>query len=142
MTYLFGRTAGRKTASHFSWPVLPMFLFGRTAGRKTAPHFSWPVLPIFCVLFMAGPAFAADHVIVQKGRQFHPAEIDIVRGDTLTVTNDDEFIHQIYVAGDNFSFDSDERAPGQNITETFTAAGTFEVRCHIHPKMRLVVRVK
>ncbi len=64
------------------------------------------------------------------------------RAKSLTFTNDDEFIHQIYVNGDNFSFDSDERAPGQNLTESFTQAGTFEVRCHIHPKMKLVVHVK
>jgi plastocyanin len=93
-------------------------------------------------LLAAGPAFAASHTIVQKGRQFRPAEITIARGDSLMVTNDDDFIHQIYVSAPGFSFDSDEREPGQNITETFTAAGTFEVRCHIHPKMKLLVHVK
>lgn len=100
-------------------------------------------LILIASLFVAvTPAFAADHVIVQKGRQFRPAEIDIAKGDSLTVTNDDEFIHQIYATGPGFSFDSDEREPGQNITESFTASGTFEVRCHIHPKMKLVVHVK
>ncbi len=94
------------------------------------------------LLAAALPALAADHTIVQKGRAFKPNEISIVRGDTLTVTNDDEFIHQIYVASPGFNFDTDEREPGQNITQSFTAAGTFEVRCHIHPKMKLVVHVK
>jgi plastocyanin len=94
------------------------------------------------LLLATGPAFAATQTIVQKGRQFRPAEITIAKGDSLTVTNDDDFIHQIYVAGPGFSFDSDEREPGQNITQAFTASGTFEVRCHIHPKMKLVVHVK
>lgn len=85
-------------------------------------------------------AFADDaHTIVQQGRTFRPAEITINRGETLTFTNNDEFIHQIYVSG---LFDSDERAPGQNINESFPDAGTFEVRCHIHPKMKLMVHVK
>ena len=85
-------------------------------------------------------AFADDaHTIVQQGRTFRPAEITINRGETLTFTNNDEFIHQIYVSG---LFDSDERAPGQNINESFPDAGTFEVRCHIHPKMKLVVHVR
>ena len=38
-------------------------------------------------------------------------------------------------------FDSDEKKPGQTLTQTFPRSGTFEVHCHIHPKMKLVVRV-
>jgi plastocyanin len=102
----------------------------------------WRYLPLAALL--AVPAFAADeaHTIVQKGRAFRPAEVSINRGESLTFTNNDDFIHQIYVDGSGFSFDTDEKNPGQNITETFTASGTFEVRCHIHPKMKLVVHVK
>ena len=100
------------------------------------------LLPLFLILPAAAHAADEGHTIVQKGRQFRPAEITIAKGDSLTVTNDDDFIHQIYVAGPGFSFDSDEREPGQNITQAFTASGTFEVRCHIHPKMKLVVHVK
>jgi plastocyanin len=92
------------------------------------------------LLVLAGPAGADDnHIIVQQGRAFRPSEITINRGESLTFTNNDEFIHQVYVAG---LFDTDEKAPGQNITESFPESGTFEVRCHIHPKMKLVVRVK
>jgi len=92
------------------------------------------------LLALAGPAFGQEaRIIVQQGRAFRPAEVTISRGESLTFTNEDEFIHQVYVAG---LFDTDERAPGQNITESFPATGTFEVRCHIHPKMKLVVHVK
>lgn len=96
------------------------------------------------LLLLPVAAFAADeaHTVVQKNRAFRPAEVSINRGESLTFTNNDEFIHQIYVQSPSFSFDSDEKNPGQNITESFTAAGTFEVRCHIHPKMKLVVRVR
>jgi plastocyanin len=90
-------------------------------------------------LVAANTAFAEDHVVVQQGRAFHPGEITINRGETLTFTNSDEFIHQVYAEG---LFDSDEKSPGQNLTESFTQSGTFEVRCHIHPKMKLVVHVK
>jgi len=75
---------------------------------------------------------------VQKGRRFTPAQITINRGESLTFTNEDEFIHQMYADG---LFDSDEKNPGENLVQPFNRAGTFEVRCHIHPKMRLVVRV-
>jgi plastocyanin len=93
------------------------------------------------LLAVAGSAFAADHVVAQKGRRFHPDEVIITRGDTITFTNNDEFIHQIYVAADTFGFDTKEKAPGESDTESFTTAGTFEVHCHIHPKMKLVVHV-
>ena len=66
-------------------------------------------------------------------------EVTINRGESLTFTNEDEFIHQIFVSG---LFDSEERAPGENLTESFTQAGTFQVQCHIHPKMKLIVHVK
>jgi plastocyanin len=93
------------------------------------------------LLLLAVPVIAfADngHIIVQKGRRFIPAEISIRRGETLTFTNEDEFIHQIYSDG---LFDSDEKQPGQNLSEEFPRSGTFEVHCHIHPKMKLVVHV-
>ena len=97
-------------------------------------------LSLLFLLVLAGPAFGDDaHTVVQQGRAFHPGEVTINRGETLTFTNKDEFIHQVYVAG---LFDSDEKAPGQNLTENFPDSGTFEVRCHIHPKMKLLVHVK
>jgi len=84
---------------------------------------------------------AADpaHTVSQKGRAFHPTEVTINRDETLTFTNEDSFIHQIYVDG---LFDSEEKGPGEVLNETFSRTGTFQVRCHIHPIMRLIVHVK
>ena len=94
---------------------------------------------LLCLLFLLAPSVAmADTTIIQKGRRFNPAEVTIRKGESVTFTNGDEFIHQIYVTG---MFDSEERSPGQTLVESFPAAGTFEVRCHIHPKMKLAVRV-
>ena len=87
----------------------------------------------------AGHAADTVNVVVQKGRAFHPAEMTIGRGETLTFTNEDNYLHQIYVDG---LFDSDEKAPGENLKEVFTVAGTFQVRCHIHPTMKMTVLVK
>ena len=68
-----------------------------------------------------------------------PGDVTITKGESLTFTNKDEFIHQIFVVG---LFDSEEKNPGENLTESFPQSGTFEVHCHIHPKMRLVVHVR
>lgn len=96
---------------------------------------------LLAFLLMAVPVAAAAEdavTIAQKGRRFSVPEITISRGSALIFTNEDRFIHQVYADG---LFDSDERAPGQSLRETFSKTGTFEVRCHIHPKMKLLVRV-
>jgi len=85
---------------------------------------------------------AAVHRIVQKGRAFALGDITIPRGDTVLFTNEDEFLHQIYVDSKSMPFDSPEQAPGQTIEVNFPRSGTFPVRCHIHPKMLLTVRVE
>ncbi|HET7084236.1 MAG TPA: cupredoxin domain-containing protein [Rhizomicrobium sp.] len=92
-------------------------------------------------LLLPASAMAADavHTVSQKGRAFHPIEVTINRGESLTFTNEDSFIHQIYVDG---LFDSEEKSPGENLNETFPRSGTFPVRCHIHPTMRMTVHVK
>jgi plastocyanin len=113
----------------------------KRAWRKTASHFSWPTLRALAILLCCLPLAAAaqaTRIVVQKGRRFTPAQITINRGESITFTNEDEFIHQMYVDG---LFDSDEKNPGEKLVQPFTRAGTFEVRCHIHPKMKLVVRV-
>lgn len=95
--------------------------------------------PILLLALLALPAMADDLTVSQKGRAFHPGTIEIARGQTLTFTNEDSFIHQIYVDG---LFDSEERGPGENLNETFPKSGTFQVRCHIHPTMRMTVKVR
>jgi len=105
------------------------------------PYILAAMLLLCCGLLFVGPAFAASQTVIQNGRRFHPGEITVAKGDTVTFTNNDEFIHQIYVSGPGFSFDTTEKSPGENDTETFTTAGTFAVQCHIHPKMKLVVHV-
>ena len=94
---------------------------------------------LIALLIAASAAQAADLKVEQKGRAFRPNEISIAHGQTVTFTNGDSFIHQIYVSG---LFDTEEQAPGQNLNETFPNAGTFQVRCHIHPTMRMTVHVK
>ncbi|MEO8300156.1 MAG: hypothetical protein ABI608_00105 [Rhizomicrobium sp.] len=91
------------------------------------------------ILSLAVGAQDNGHVISQKGRAFRPTEVTIARNESLTFTNQDSFIHQIYVDG---LFDSEEKGPGEVLNETFPRTGTFLARCHIHPTMRLIVHVK
>jgi plastocyanin len=111
----------------------------RLSGRR--------LLVVFAVLFVLGQlgviALAGDSIrISQKGRAFNLKEITVEHGDVVHFGNDDEFIHQIYVKSSDFNFDSDESEPGNTIDVKFAKPGVFEVHCHIHPKMGLVVTVK
>ncbi len=101
-------------------------------------------LSIAAVALLIGAAAFADgaNTIVQTNRAFHPGEITIARGTVLDFSNQDEFIHQIYVDSPGFGYDSEEQSPGEVFHITFPTAGTFAVRCHIHPKMLLTVHVK
>ncbi len=93
------------------------------------------------------PGFvAAAHAdttkVMQVGRKFQPVEVTISVGDTVQISNNDEFIHQVFVDSPTFKFDSDESPPGHNIDVKFTERGDFRIQCHTHPKMLLIVHVK
>lgn len=93
--------------------------------------------------FFAAVAWAANvHRVSQKDRAFNLKTLTVATGDVVQFTNDDEFIHQVYVNSNNFKFDSAESQPGDVINLKFSVPGTFVVQCHIHPKMMLVVTVR
>jgi plastocyanin len=93
------------------------------------------------LLLAASSVFAATvHSLTQKNRAFSASEIRVAAGDSIVFGNDDEFLHQIYIASMNV--DTAEQRRGETITVTFPRAGTFAVRCHIHPKMLLTVHVQ
>ena len=84
-----------------------------------------------------------QYTISQKGREFHPGEISIKRGETLQMVNDDaDLLHHAYIDSPKFSFDSGDQQPGSRTDIAFPTAGDFEVLCAIHPKMRLMVHVQ
>ncbi len=92
---------------------------------------------------LAAGAFAASIVTVsQRDRAFTSRSVQVARGDTVRFANDDEFTHQIYVNSPSTNFESNEQNPGDTVNVRFPASGTFEVHCHIHPKMLLTVFVR
>lgn len=123
--------------------VAPLFANRRAADRPKPLRQGWRPILIAALIGAAGAAFAATvHTVSQRNRNFLPAQITIARGDNIRFTNDDEFLHQIYVDSKEMYFDSDEQRPGQAIDVNFPRSGTFQVRCHIHPKMLLTVKVE
>ena len=84
-----------------------------------------------------------QYSISQMGREFHPGEITIKRGETVQIVNDDgDLLHHAYIDSPKFSFDSGDQEPGSKTDITFPVAGDFDVLCAIHPKMKLAVHVQ
>lgn len=91
-----------------------------------------------------GAALAArTNAVSQSGRVFEPNRLAVALGDEVVIHNDDAgLLHHVYVESKDFSFESDEQNPGEKVTIRFPRAGSYEVRCGIHPKMRLLVDVR
>lgn len=93
----------------------------------------------------AGLAWATskEYVVSQAGRTFKPIELNIRRGETVQILNDDgDLLHHVYLESADFKFDSGDQGPGSRTNITFPKVGSFTVLCAIHPKMKLVVHVK
>jgi plastocyanin len=85
----------------------------------------------------------SQNVVSQKGRQFNPGEMTIKKSGSVLIVNDDgDLRHHAYVDSDTFKFDSGDQEPGSKTLVKFPVAGTFDVLCAIHPKMKLTVHVK
>ncbi|HZT27215.1 MAG TPA: plastocyanin/azurin family copper-binding protein [Pseudolabrys sp.] len=84
----------------------------------------------------------SQNIVSQKGRQFQPSELTLKQGETVLIVNDDaDLRHHAYVDSAKFKFDSGDQEPGSKTPVRFSVAGTFEVLCAIHPKMKLTVHV-
>lgn len=103
------------------------------------------VLALVAGASLAGMAVAHSAgmvTVAQRARAFAVPSVQVSRGDTIRFLNDDAFLHQVYVDGPSFKFESPEQEPGQNVDIRFAQAGTFTVLCHIHPKMALQVEAR
>ena len=88
-------------------------------------------------------AFAAEVGVDQTGQKFAPDSLTLKSGDTVTFNNKDDVKHNINIVSPNG--DSDDKgiqAPGEAIKAAFPTAGEYQVRCKIHPKMKMTVVVQ
>jgi plastocyanin len=102
----------------------------------------WLICAAWSALAVAS-AFAAKEVVVeQKDLGFRPNKIELSVGDTVVFTNEDNYGHNMHSTSAGAAFDLGRQAPGTRVPHVFRRAGTFEVFCRIHPKMRLEVVVR
>ena len=84
---------------------------------------------------------ASRHVVGQKGSLFSPGKMTVKAGDVVVFKNDDGVNHHIYSSTKGQEFNLETAAPGQEVRHTFPKAGRVDIRCGLHPGMRLVVNV-
>lgn len=94
------------------------------------------------VIFSSSLSFAAEHSISQKGKTFSQAELNVAVGDAVKFSNDDDTSHNVFSSTSGLDFNLGIQKAGAVNSKTFDKAGTVEVRCAIHPQMKLKVNVK
>ena len=99
---------------------------------------------IFVSLTLLGGATASAQTIVvdQKDRKFSKTEITIKPGQTINFQNSDEVAHNVFSVTPSLEFEIHRQAPGEKSSISFAKEGIVEVRCSIHPRMKLMVTVK
>lgn len=86
---------------------------------------------------------AAAHYSVQMvNYAFAPASITVNEGDTITWTNQDTAPHTVTTTSGPQSLNSPYLSKGQSWSYTFSAPGTYEYYCTVHPDMRARVVVR
>jgi plastocyanin len=101
-----------------------------------------PCLLALALVALAAPAAAADHVVSQKGKQFEPTALSVKVGDRVLFENDDETTHNVFSRSAGNTFNVGMQQPGSSSPVTFEAPGSVEVRCAIHPGMKLTIEVQ
>ena len=105
----------------------------------TYAKFAAAVLTAFCIV--AAPAHAEDVTVGQAGKTFSPAGLQIKIGDSVTFNNDDTVTHAVLVNGPAETNLGQIKA-GEAKSVSFDQPGTYDVKCAIHPKMKLTIAVQ
>jgi plastocyanin len=100
-----------------------------------------PSLSIATFLLLTLAPAATEHVVTQKDKNFSHSTLSIRSGDTIVLRNEDPVVHNVFAKSDVVSFNA-MQDPGDETKITVETTGTFVVRCAIHPKMKLTVKVE
>ena len=96
----------------------------------------------FCLAAIAGARAESTNVITQADHAFSQVEITIKPGDKLVFTNADSVTHNVFSKSEANAFDIRVQKPGEATMIQFDQAGDTEVRCAIHPRMKIIVHVQ
>jgi plastocyanin len=86
-------------------------------------------------------ASAEEVAVGQAGKMFNPVTLQIKVGDSVKFNNDDKVAHAVLVHGPAET-NLGQIKPGDAKSVSFSEAGTYDVKCAIHPKMKLTITVQ
>lgn len=120
-----------------------------TAGGRGRWWWALAALPIvtFGVLVRAGGApFVGRrpptaHVVEIRGMAFHPAVLEVARGDTVVWINRDMYAHTATATGAR-GWDTGMLTEGQEAREVVRRAGTTRYICTLHATMEGTLTVR
>jgi cytochrome c peroxidase len=88
-------------------------------------------------------AAIAATTITQKDKTFSQESVTAKLGEKIKFVNDDNVTHNITVKTPGGTTKPGvQEKPGEEIELTFDETGVYDVRCLIHPKMKMSVEVK
>jgi plastocyanin len=98
---------------------------------------------VFIIPVLTVSAVAAEITVGQQDKQFSQESVAIRKGDKIRFINNDTVTHNITIKDPSGATKSGIiEKPGDEVLEEFGATGDYEVRCLIHPKMKLTVKVE
>jgi len=105
-------------------------------------HITRACLLAAAIAMATGIVEAAEYSIFQKGKKFSVTTLSVQVGDTVVFVNDDKFAHNIYSETAGFEFNFRKQMPGEEDILVFDKAIVIDVRCAIHPRMKMTISVK
>lgn len=96
-------------------------------------------LAVCCVAMASNAAMATE--VIQKNKRFSQDVVTVKKGESVTFKNADPFVHNVYSQSPGMTFDIQTQKPGESSTITFDKLGEADVRCAIHPTMKMKVIV-
>jgi len=73
--------------------------------------------------------------VKQVGKRFIPDLIAVTAGGTVSFPNGDPFLHNVFSATNNRTFDLGSYKQGETRTRRFPKRGVVDIYCNIHPEM-------
>jgi cytochrome c peroxidase len=93
--------------------------------------------PLVCV-----GAATPDVDVDQKAQRFTKSSVTLTVGSIMHFHNSDDVIHNIMLVDSNdVPEDQGMQKPGEVISTKFERPDTYQVRCSIHPKMKMTIQV-
>ncbi|MDO9710883.1 cupredoxin domain-containing protein [Paracraurococcus lichenis] len=116
----------------------------RTLSRRLA----WPALHA-AALALAGlsawslaTAAPARVEVRQANSSFAPGTLTLRAGTQVVFRNDDQLAHNVYSRTEGQAFNLGMAKPGESVERAFATPGTVDIRCAVHPRMRLTLTVE